>query len=329
MSFIKKFARRIFHRNKAHIAIDLGSSLIKVAELKMISGMPVVTRIKVYHTPDETFGSELNESKLIAVLENIVEECGMQNMDVISSMWGDRVITRHINIPVMPTNEMKKAVFWEAKKLLPLPLDSIVMDFVSLGKIESNEHILMAAVSKNNVYSLYHAFKEAGINLVALDIKPFALWRVFCRGWIEGFNYEEKSFAVVDIGTHSSHILFILNGSIDYTRTIPAGVRLESNAMNYTKNSNQFHNGFSELITELSLSIDYYNNIPGKPLLQNLVITGGISKLKELQLMLADKLNLEIEPGYVTINTPEGNKTLDPEFAIVVGLALREVEASA
>lgn len=353
---MKKFLQKLLNRKKSCVAIDVGTSEIKAAEIRAVSGFPAVSTLYKLPTPPGVFAGGLNPEVLAGALKQIAEECHLQNKTIISSIWGDKVITRHIEVPAMPAKELKKAVRWEAEKFIPVPVDDMIIEFVRLGEAEKpeaggtkQEHLLLAAVAADLVYNFYNAFEAAGMRLSALDLQPFALWRVFGGTSkvpffkAEGDPGREGTLAVADIGASTTHIVFIKGGQLKYTRALPAGgnVLTESlqqafavdfDAARKMKEETGLLNmegeidylmraGIEELVKELRRSLDFYKTRERKSPVKKLLITGGGSKLKGLAPFLSEELGLPVEPGVLK----NGEGYIDPAFTVSIGLALREV----
>lgn len=83
------------------------------------------------------------------------------------------------------------------------------------------------------------------------------------------------------------------------------------------------HEGLAEIIKELRRSLSYYSNQESIQI-EKLILSGGICKLKGLTGHLEEVLGLPVEVGVPEIEFSQ-DTTYSPEFAVSIGLALREV----
>lgn len=355
----------IFSKNKCCVAIDVGTASVNLAEIKMVSGIPTISMLYKLHTPPDVFTGDVNVKVLADVLKQMAAQCGLENKRVVSSIWGDKVITRHIEVPVMPAKELKKTVRWEAEKFIPVPLKDMIIEFVPLNNAKESgsgtikQQLLLAAVASELVYKFHNAFEKAGITLEALDLQPFALWRLFSGDTAmpllaSAAAARDDVLAVADIGASTTHVVFIKRGFIKYTRALPTGGhalteavrrtlkvdpevarRVKENAGLFPANGEatdgegfkveQIHNalyaGIRELVKELRLSLDFYGTREKESTVAKLILTGGESKLKGLAPFLSKELGIPVEPAIIS----DGKQTIDPSFSVAIGLALRKV----
>ncbi|MCF8009755.1 MAG: pilus assembly protein PilM [Clostridiales bacterium] len=306
-------------------AIDVGSSQLKVAQVKLIKGVPRVSYLYKIPVPGEMFEAGFNPEILTSLLLQVKENSNIKMQNVISCIRDSRVVTRCIKIPVMPYKELKKAVFWEAKKVIPLPLDNMVIDFAQLNydSRESKQNILLGAAPASIVYDFHGAFKQVNFKLDALDLQALALWRVFTLI----LNNMPEVFAVADIGVSATHMIFIKKGNLKYTRSFNNGsTKLYMHPKSETS-ENAFSPGTKEIVKELHRSLEFYTEREKEPV-QKLIITGSCSNINGFASYLSCELGFEVETGSLEQLSRNG-EYIDPVFITAIGLAVREMITSA
>ena len=340
MSWMLKTAFRDFlPKPQRALALDLGTDSIKLAELSPRNNEFEISILHKIPNPQGLFFPEPDYEVLAKTLKHMVEEYGLENRKIISTVWGNNVITRHVEMPQMPEKELKKAVRWEAKKNIPVSVSDMLVEFVSLENRskENKQHLLVTAVSTELVYRFFEVFKKAGLRLAVLDLKPLALWRLFSAGnqFVEsnreGSNSGE-TLVVADIGALSTHILFVAGKSVKYTRVLPVGgwgiteeiqqtLGIDAQAASVLKHQQGLIKAPEELLKELLLSIEFYHSKVGDSKVSKVILTGGESNLIGLPETLSNELKLPVES--VRFNDSVGG--IDPAFSIVLGLALRRL----
>lgn len=311
--------RKIARRRENVAAVDVGWEEIKVIEIELTS-RPTISLRRKLPTPPGVFNPTCDQEALAQALKRATK--GLQSKRVVSCLRGDIVITRQLELPLMPKSDLKKVVGWEARKYIPLPLDQMVVHHASLGKTPQGgrERVLLVAVANNEVNDLCGAFTLAGINLVAIDLQAFALWRLYgSQRGASFFNHARPpgvtgTVAVADIGARTTNIVFMQQGKFVYCRAMGLGARHSSETGQYEAGS---------LLEELYLSLAYYKTLAEGKTVDKLIITGGGSKSSKLFSSIAAKLDIEVERS--TIGSEKA--VLDPAYSVALGLVLREVPA--
>lgn len=227
--------------------MDLGSSSIKIVELsKSEKGVELVTygyaKLKV---DDIKKDSVAEQEKIIAILKKLCKEACVSTVNAIASIPPFFVFSSIISLPNMPKQDIEAAVRWEAKKVIPLPLDQIELKWKIIdikgedqslpsksvsktaNQMEETDNdkkektkdkkiqILLTGAAKKIVQRYMDIFKRAGLNLYSLETESFALSRAL-------LNENEKSVVmVVDIGALNTNISItklgipFINKSID------------------------------------------------------------------------------------------------------------------
>jgi type IV pilus assembly protein PilM len=360
---INGLLRKLAPKKNQFAAVDIGSSEIKLVEISTADGSPVVMASGKLPTPENSLDLA-DEEVLVNALNELVLTSGMQLREVITTISGDRVVTRHIKLPVMPDKELETAVRFEVEKLVPIPVEDLTIRYVKLGVTgvngEKTMHILAAAVPTSYIYDLYRVFARADLTVAAIDLQVFSLWRVFC-----GLNPSNNTgtVGVMDIGAASTQFLVVRDGLLEFTRTLPVGGNLltQSLAEYYGYELGQasqmkeergkllsaeeaaatteeemqmdfsLRDGLSELVREIRRSIDYYASQEGATLIEKFVLSGGAVKLAGFREFMAEAMEVPVElgdpglPGQPVDSTaPE---LFDQSYAVVLGSALREVFA--
>lgn len=128
----------------------------------------------------------------------------------------------------MSSRELADAVRWEAKKQVMVPLDQVVLDYLSLGERRVGERqlieVVLVSVPKEVVEGYIRAITGAGFYPAAIEIEPFALQRSLYY-LQEPFRHREGAgLLMLDLGSESSTLLVLEGGRYSFSRTIPVGV---------------------------------------------------------------------------------------------------------
>lgn len=344
-------------------AIDIGASEIKLVEISTAEGHRVVTAYGKVATPLDNLDDLADEEVMVNALKDLVLTSGLETREVITTISADKVITRHIRLPLMPDKELEAALRFEVEKLVPAPVDELIIRYAKLDITEQNNekimHLLLAAVPTSYIYDFYRVFARADLTVAAIDLQALSLWRLFC-----GIKPEYGGKGVtgfIDIGAASTQFLVTNDGFLEFTRILPVGGNLltQSLAEYYGYDPSEaeqlkkargrllsaeevaatseedmkidfsLRDGLSELVREIKRSVDFYASQERAVPIERFILSGGTVKLTGFREFMAEAMGVPVElgepglPGQPVEETT--NEPFDPSYAVALGSALREV----
>ncbi len=352
---------------KSYLGVDLGATSIKIVELKDEGGRP---RLLTYGYSEETSGypeKEFTETpeKAIDLIKKICAKSRTVSKQTVAALPSASVFSSVLNIPSSVGKDLGSAVQWEAKKIIPLPLEEMILDWKVLNPEEppsatgtpgtpaptqKTTQILLTAAAKNLVKKYLDIFKGAGLNLVSLETETFALIRSL-------IGVDKSTVIVVDIGAGSTAISIIENGvpflnrslnigGLTITKEIAASLGTDFNQaeqLKYDVGISRGAEGGVPKIVERALSmllneIKYCSNVyqsqesaRGRRV-EKIILTGGGALLPNFSEYLSSALNMRTyigNPWARMIYPEEMRPILDqigPKFSVAIGLAMREIE---
>ncbi len=317
--------RKLAPKKTRFAAVDIGAREIKMVEISTTGGKLVVTAFGRAPAPAGELGGTVYDEALVNVLNDMVLSSGIQTKEVITTISGNKVIARHIHVPVMPDRELEAAVEFEAKEFIPATVGELTIRYLKLGEMEhAGEkylHLLLVAAPTNTVYDYYGAFTRAGLVVAAIDLEALSLWRLF--------GGTETCAAILDIGATKTQLVVVRDGALQYTRTLPAGGDLltRSLAEHYNLDFQEaqrikeedgellgkeaaanssvaamqvdfsLRDGLSELIREIRRSLDFYAVQENTVTIEKFIISGGTSKLKGFREFFAEAMEVPVDSG--------------------------------
>src|SRR6185369_11355728 len=123
MFFLKK--------KKEVIGIDIGSSSVKLVQLKDLKGSYQLLNVGIMPLPPEAIvdNTLMDSSSIVSAIKNLMASLGVKIKDVACSISGNSVIIRKITLPAMPTEELEDQISWEAEQYIPFDISDVNMDF--------------------------------------------------------------------------------------------------------------------------------------------------------------------------------------------------------
>lgn len=349
---------------KSYLGVDLGATSIKIVELKDEGGRP---RLLTYGYSEQASGypeKEFTETpeKAIDLIKKICVKARTTSKQTVAALPSASVFSSVINIPTLAGKDLASAVQWEAKKIIPLPLEEMILDWKVLNPEETpampgapspaqkTTQILLTAAAKNLVKKYLDIFKGAGLNLVSLETETFALIRSL-------IGVDKSTVIVVDMGAASTAISIIENGvpflnrslnigGLTITKEIAVSLGVDFNQaeqLKYDVGMSGAAEGGVPKIIERALSmllneIKYCSNVyqsqesaKGKRV-EKIILSGGGALLPNFSEYLSSALNMRTYIGnpWARVIYPEEMKPIldqiGPKFSVAIGLAMRELE---
>ncbi len=134
-------AMSLFSLKQSYLGVDIGSSGIKLVECAAEKGR---ARLVTYGYVDFAREGSLMNNDFFSVAKTAIvqlfERTHVVSRTAISAIPNHSVFSSILRLPVMNKKELSSAIYWEAKKFVPLSLDDMVLDWKMLegrGKKES------------------------------------------------------------------------------------------------------------------------------------------------------------------------------------------------
>jgi type IV pilus assembly protein PilM len=344
-------------KSESYLGVDLGNSGVKIVELKNEKGKPKLLTYAHVDFPVDKKNNLDDEDYISSVLKKMIAKAKVSTNKAVISLPNFSAFSSVISLPKMGKKELEQAVFWEAKKFIPLPLEEMILYSIPVEEEKNKKDtedkndfmkVLIVAATKKSVNRYMAIMQKAGLEVVDLETEAFALERCL-------IGDETNSIMVVDIGAISTDIMIVdnkvpvLNRSVDVggnsiTKHIQKSLNLD------TKRSEQFKRdigfggesiqGISKIIedsietviNEIKYCFDLHAKNNGGKKVEKIILTGGSAFLAKLDKYLAELLHINVvigDPWDRVIYPVDLKLVLDqlgPRLAVAIGLAMREIE---
>lgn len=321
------------------IGVDIGGSSIKMVELTNNNGR---AQLVTYGYLERSLSGEVKlidqPEKTAELIKKVVAQSKITSKRAVTALPAAAVYSSIISIPEITKKDLAtpkkitEAVEWEAKKVLPMPIEEMVLDWKLLGteadlkskeKEGENEklkdvQVLITAAAKEVVQKYIEIFKKSGLDLLSLETESFALARSMVG--------KDKSLVIlVDIGAVNTDIAVIENSIPLLNRSVSVGGLQISRGIAQTLNikieqAEQFKRDLEgnaqelggddvlpdvvrqpiqAILDEIQYSINFYLDQPenqGKRV-EKIVLSGGTAKLFNLPKYFTEKLNIKTFVG--------------------------------
>jgi len=341
---------------KELIGVDVGSSAVKLVQLKESKGVYRLQAFGVKKLPSEAIvdNAIMDASTVVEAVSELLAESKLKVKNVATSISGHSVIIRKISLPTMPEDELEKSIQYEAEQYIPFEINEVFLDFQILGADPddpSQMKVLLVAAKKDFVNDYLAVFREAGLNPVVVDVDGFAVQNMFEA------NYglaDEEVFALVNMGASAININIIKGGESVFTRDIQVGGNAVNDELQKRLGLNEEDaervklggipegvnaNTVKEIIAdaaaniaqEVQRSLDFFSATSADERVQKVFLTGGVSRMKQVGESLGSRLGIPVEvvdpfKGVLASGKDEAAlENIAPTLSVALGLAMRRV----
>jgi type IV pilus assembly protein PilM len=245
-------------KKQSYLGVDIGSSGMKVVELLNEKGRArLFTYAFTERAPDKQSVSLIDYPKEASdQLRAIAAKAKVSTMRAVGGLPVSSVFSAVITVPRGSEKEMQEAIRYQAKKLIPVPLEEMVLDSKIIGgkdtmkapnpkkqdkekgaegekakdpaaKVEKNAQVLITGASKAMVQKYVTIFKQAGLQLVSLETETLALIRSLV-------GKDRATTMIVDMGGMRTNIIIVEMGIPYVTRSLDMGGNALTRAMSKT-----------------------------------------------------------------------------------------------
>lgn len=357
--FMFDFLKKIIPGQSSYLGVDIGTTSIKAVELAKGAQNPTLVNYGLL----ESYGHferannviqanalKLSEKETTFMLKALVKQSGFKTRAAIASIPSFASFITMIEMPAMSEEETNKAMGFQIRQSVPLPLSEIAVDWIRVGERTdengfSKQQMVLIAIPNETVSRYKSIFKGAGLSLKALEIESLSYIRSVVGG-------DKTASIIVDVGARSTNITVVDQGflkhntQIDYagdslTQAITKGLGISYKRAEELKKQRGISGGAGEyelstlelpfidvIITEVNKVRDNFESNFGLKIQRAILIGGGaslvgIDKYFESQMQLTTVLG----NGLLFVNVPSQlsvvEKELQVRFATAVGLAIK------
>lgn len=342
---------------KSYLGVDIGTLSIKVVELSNENNRPklenyaILTNYNLVENPvQKVFGGEAS-----LMLRKILKESEISAKEINMSMPIFSSFLTVMELPQMSESEIAGAIQFEAKKYIPVPLESVLVDWslirsdtpglsAQAGKIS----VLLMAIPKDLVHEYTNIARDADLKLVNLELETMSAARAL-------IGNDPVPTVLIDMGSRDTTISVVDGGYLrishsietsgeDLTRGLANSLNIgwsraeelkKEQGLKIMDNNGQISGVLNPLLdvivnaTENIIDL-YFRKTNKKP--EKLIIYGGAAKMPGFPEYLKNSIGLDILTGnpFSKIIYNEKLKSIiektGHEFTIAVGLALKAIQ---
>ncbi len=210
--------------SKQVIGLDLGSSSIKMVELKQTGRSFKLMNFGMSAIPEGLVdgGEIIDPSALSQIIMALHKELGLKTKAVCTGMFGGAVIVKKISMPRIDPKLISEQIQWEAEQYIPFDLSEVNLDYHLLptsNPAAETMDILLVAAKHDYIIRYFEAIEIAGLKCALIDVNGFSLANCFEMN----YGRRNQTLALINIGAGVTNLVVVENGGVVFCRDIPIG----------------------------------------------------------------------------------------------------------
>jgi|YelNatPaOPRAMG01_1025707.scaffolds.fasta_scaffold01460_15 type IV pilus assembly protein PilM len=347
----------IFGGGKQLIGLDIGTSSVKLIELKPVGKKDYqLMNLGIANLPPDTMvdGDIINTSAVTDAIKSILANLKLKTKNTATAVSGHSVIMKKINMPITTDEALAESIQWEAEQYIPFNINEVNLDFQVLERstAEGQMSVFLVGAKKELINNYVTAIAEAGLNAAIVDIAVFALQNIFEINYPE---YIDDTVVLINIGASITNFNVVnkgipvfardltQSGGNQITEEIQKGLNISREEAEKRKTGaggtpitpdvmEIIKTAFETIAADIQRSIDFYLSTGGEKI-SRILISGGTSKAPDFLNLISQKTGLPVEPlnpfKKVAVNTKIFDinyiNDIAPIVCLAVGLATRKV----
>ena len=356
---------RIFKRNILPIGVDLGSSAVKLAQLRVNGDELELIAAGSREIPDSLHNSH---TERLSVIPNIVREIlrsqPFKGNKSILSLPAEATFVQHLRLPRLTPEQTTQALRLELHNRIPSDAGDMVIRHIVVGDAPHAEHsqreVIAIAAARSTVDAYLSMARQARLDVCDVNIEPVAIVECFAH-LLRRASDSDRTIFFLDIGetttqvvlAHGIQIAFARNLSIGgrhFDQAIAAGMGIsleEARALRRSAPHDQGNTSakdklyrllddtLDETAAELTKCIIYYRSVFKERNIELAIFLGGQAYDRDLCQAIARRLNLPATIGNPLLGIkraesdglepPLDQRQPHPDWAVAVGLSLSSI----
>ncbi len=344
----------IFSADSSFVGLDLGTTAIRVVELKSIGATKKFITYGQIPIPSAvaTSDSGIDRQKMGSAIKELMTKARVSTKNVAFGLSSNKVFTTVVDIDKLPEAELAKAIRYQADSIIPTEIAESKIDWSVVGESPVNTNkleILLSSVTNEYIESQLDFIESIGLNAVAFEPDNLAMSRALLAPEIASPQM------VLDIGYKTTDLVIAMNGAPRLTRSVPTGmesiIRAAVQNLNIEqKQAEQFIYKFGlvqgklegqtyksivgtvdSIVSDIQKSIKFFSARYSNNSISKIIISGTATTIPEFASYIANKTGISVEIGnaWRNVSYPQSRQEellgIASSFATAVGLAERKL----
>jgi type IV pilus assembly protein PilM len=342
------------------LGIDIGTASIKMVELQKKDSRFNLANYGIFELKGSLTNAgvigqnilKLPDDEIIWGIKEVIKKAGIKSRDAIASVPSFSTFSTVIEMPYLSEADLAKAIPFEAKKYIPIPIEEVNMDW-SIIEVKNNPdnptkptvEVFLAAVPKDETERYRKIMQGAGLNLKSLELENSALIRSL-------LGNDLTPTAIVNIGGRSTSILIVSKGferighnyevgGFEITKSISRSLNISIDKAEELKKKMGLNQTDENIVQQAMVSLIDMMAFETKKTITNyeetkkqkisrVLVVGGLANMPNFANYFKAKLDRDVFVGnsFARIIYPQALNPVIQEiastFSVAAGLAMRD-----
>lgn len=344
------------------LGLDIGTTTIKLIEISRTAEKKF--KLETYGSlenyghlerPNDAFQTSnlrLVRETTTLLIKELMKQVKPKTNRVVMSVPSFSAFVSLVEFPQLSKKDLLKAIQYESKQYIPVPLLEVEIDFNIITKDTSSSRllVLLIAILRENIEDLKMVAKGAGLKLEAVELENISLARALSDPLIK------EPVMLVDIGTRNTTFTVVERGDTimianydtgggDFTQVIATGFNIAPRRAEELKKAHGLrpvagqeelaillYTLIDNLISEIKRNINLYKSRYNKDI-NKIYLTGGSANLINLVEYIQKQFQIEVKKidpftsGKIIYNPKleSAIRDIGPSFSVACGLAIKEL----
>src|SRR5512144_2630281 len=305
---------------KELIGLDIGSSSVKMAHIKVVGAENRLKKFGVFPLPADAIvdGAIMDHAAVVEGIKAALRELKIREKEVAISLSGHSVIIKKVQLPTTTAEELEESIQWEVEQYIPFDIKDVKIDFQVIGPLKddpSKMDVLLVAAKTDLVNDYISVVKDAGLSPAIVDLDSIAAGNAFefCHP-----VSDEQVPMVINVGASFMNVNILHSGVPLFTRDVPMGggmytseiqkqIAVSFEAAEDIKVGRKDPGDKAEKLSEIMKTVSnilateaqrsynfFYATYPDR-VVTKVYLTGGAAKSSYRKEMFAEKIGVEVE----------------------------------
>ncbi len=339
-------------KNKA-FGLDIGQHTIKAVWLSTEQNGFFLNAATTIVTPAKGMLSEspLDQEEMAQALHAMLLDAHISTKFVNIALPESQVYTRVIQMPLLSDKELLSAIYWEAEQYIPVPLNTITLDYKVLQRPENpvegqKMDVLLVGAPTSLIDKYQKVLSLAGLIINSVETEILST----IRSVVVSDTYPPT--LIVSIGATSTSIAIVQGNLIKFTYSVPTGgvalTRAIASSFGFSfEQAEQYKKTYGVspealsgkiaqsvspiltlLLSEIKKALAFYQEKEKDKPIAQIVLTGGSALLPGLPTYITQSVGIEsvvANPWKILVSQEVSKDILTDasSYTIAVGLAMR------
>jgi type IV pilus assembly protein PilM len=299
---------------KEVMGVDIGSYAVKIVQLRKASNNWLVTAAGIVDISEKGLDNPgRKETNSARAIHNCMRLTGIRTKLAVCGVGGAEVVVRNFEFPIIPQEQIERAITLEAKQVCPFNTDQVAVDYRLIQEGNGKTRGYLVVATDRLVKSMVRLADRAHLNCALMDVDGLALLNCFNELEKPGKNH---GTAILNIGSNCTTFAVEEDGGWPFIRnlsyagdSIVEGVAAENEMTPDAVKTmfagdpkeipaniqESFKRACSRLINDITKTVRYYGAQERSSDIRKILVCGGFAMFGELVKILDGSLPMDVK----------------------------------